>query len=376
MSGALIELVAKGAQDAYLISETGMSFFKTKYQRHANFSQAPKKLEFSGQQPAPNGSSSIILKNNGDLVNYMWLEWLGGTTQNGGFANVLVGTVFELYIGGQKVDSQPIEYITDVWQTYLADTYSKSGVINNLAQPTYPQFMPLHFFFCDYNSFMPLVALQYHEVEIRCLWGTNPLLLNSGLTVFANYIYLDTAERTEIVSRPLEIIITQVQTIPVTFSNITTVSVDLTSLNHPVKSLFFGVPTLNPQNSNTRSQVLSFDQAELRINGTTFLEYMTPVYFYLVQSYFHTDNAVINWDAINIQPRDTKYYMFNFCLSATSYKPTGTCNFSRIDNGKLTLTNVVSKYGGTVQKQTGSLFAVNYNILKVQNGLGGILFGN
>jgi hypothetical protein len=68
--------------------------------------------------------------------------------------------------------------------------------------------------------------------------------------------------------------------------------------------------------------------------------------------------------------------MFNFCLSATSYKPTGTCNFSRIDNGKLTLTNVVSKYGGTVQKQTGSLFAVNYNILKVQNGLGGILFGN
>ena len=156
MSGALVELVSKGAQDAYLISDTGMSFFKMKYHRHANFSQAPKKLEFVGQQPSPGGVSSIILKSYGDLVNYMWLEWLGGTVTNGGFANALVGSTFELYIGGQKVDSQPIEYVTDVWQTFMADTYSKSGVINNLAQPTYPQFMPLHFFFCDYNSYIPL----------------------------------------------------------------------------------------------------------------------------------------------------------------------------------------------------------------------------
>lgn len=377
MSGALVELVSKGAQDAYLISDTGMSFFKMKYHRHANFAQAPKRLEFSGQQPAAGGTSTITLTNYGDLVNYMWLEWPGGTSTNLGLSNALVGTVFELYIGGQKIDSQPVEYITDVWQTYIADTYSKSGVINNLAQPSYPQFMPLHFFFCDYNSFIPLVALQYHQVEIRCIWGPNTLLNGSNINVYANYIFLDAKERAELVSRPLEIIITQVQTLPVTFSNAAPVSVDLSTLNHPVKSFFFGSPTLyqftdifKPPNPN--EQILSFSSASFQLNGTKFFEQMTPMYFYLVQSYFHTDNSVINWDKQNIQPQNTKFYMFNFCLSATSYKPTGTCNFSRIDNSKLTIDNVTC-YPAT---QVGSLFAVNYNILKIQNGLGGILFGN
>jgi len=369
MSGALVELVSKGAQDAYLISETGISFFKMKYHRHSNFSQAPKKLEFTGQRPTPGGVSSIILKNYGDLVNYMWLENIGSNL-NTSFSNILVGTVFDLYIGGQKVDSQPIEYITDVWQTYMADTYSKSGVINNLAQIAYPQFMPFHFFFCDYNSFIPLVALQYHEVEIRCFWGPNPLLKSVDITVFANYVFLDTIERFELVNRPHEIIITQVQTLPVTFSNTNATVVDMSPLNHPVKSFFFGVPTLSTKISPP--QVLSFSQVDLQINGTNFFEFMTPVYFYLVQSYFHTDNSVINWDYVNEQPQTTKFYMFNFALSATSYKPTGTCNFSRLDNSKLTIQGVSC----TPSVQTGSLFAVNYNILKIQNGLGGIIFGN
>jgi len=371
MSGALVELVSKGAQDAYLISEKGMSFFKMKYHRHTNFSQAPKKLEFNGQQPAAGSVSSIFLKNYGDLVNYIWMENVGATTISS-FSNILVGTIFELYIGGQKIDSQPIEYITDVWQTYLADTYSKSGVINNLAQITYPQFMPLHFFFCDYNSFIPLLALQYHEVEIRCLWGNNPLLNSSTITVFANYVFLDTAERNDLVNRPLEIIISQVQRLPVTFISGSPTVVDMSSLNHPVKSLFFGAPTLNPVVMSPQTQVLSFNQAEFQINGTKFFEQMTPIYFYLVQSYYHTDNSLINWDAINIQPQNTKFYMFNFCLSATSYKPTGTCNFSRLDNSKLTISGV-NCYPAT---QNGSLFAVNYNILKIQNGLAGIIFGN
>lgn len=376
MSGALVELVSKGAQDAYLISDTGMSFFKMKYHRHANFSQAPKKLEFVGQQPSPGGVSSIILKSYGDLVNYLWLEWLGGTPVNGGFANALVGSTFELYIGGQKVDSQPIEYVTDVWQTFMADTYSKSGVINNLAQPTYPQFMPLHFFFCDYNSYIPLLALQYHEVEVRCLWGNSPLLSSSNINVFANYVFLDTKEREELTSRPLEIIVTQVQTLPITFTDGNNAVVDMSPLNHPVKSFFFGAPTLNPNSSifvnPNPKQIVSFTNAEFQINGTKFFELMTPIYFYLVQSYFHTDNSVINWDPVNIQPQDTKFYMFNFALSATSFKPTGTCNFSRLDNSKLVLYNV-NCYPAT---QFGSLFAVNYNILKIQNGLGGIIFGN
>ena len=42
MSGALIQLVSRGAQDVYLNSDDGHSFFRMKFTRHTNFSQAPK----------------------------------------------------------------------------------------------------------------------------------------------------------------------------------------------------------------------------------------------------------------------------------------------------------------------------------------------
>jgi len=42
MSGALIQLVSKGVQDMYLTSDEGHSFFRMKFSRHTNFSQAPK----------------------------------------------------------------------------------------------------------------------------------------------------------------------------------------------------------------------------------------------------------------------------------------------------------------------------------------------
>ena len=45
MSGALIQLVSKGVQDVYLMTEEGHSFFRIKFTRHTNFSQAPKYLK-------------------------------------------------------------------------------------------------------------------------------------------------------------------------------------------------------------------------------------------------------------------------------------------------------------------------------------------
>ena len=45
MSAALVQLVSKGAQDVYITSNTGNSFFNLKYKRHTNFSQAPKLIK-------------------------------------------------------------------------------------------------------------------------------------------------------------------------------------------------------------------------------------------------------------------------------------------------------------------------------------------
>jgi len=379
MSGAVIELVSKGAQDMYLINNEGSeSLFRMVYVRHTNFAQCPKKLEITGQAPKNGGTSSIFLKTWGDLVNYMWLE---GTN----LTDYLQGTVFDLYIGGQKIDSQTFEFLSEAWQPYLAETYTKSTIINNGHTSSCKNFLPFHFFFCDLHSFLPLVALQYHEVEIRVTWG--PLISGCpDVAPYANYIYLDTKEREDMTSKGMEIIISQVQRYNVPVSTGLVNSIDLSMINHPVKTLFFGI-----EDSTTRTAksgtTFTFSDAELQLNGTTVFDKISPLYFHVVQGFYHTENAVITWNrtaGLPQQPTITLLYMYNFCLNSTSYRPTGTCNFSRLDNAKLILNNVVSNSLSTDNTNTttttqitnGVVYAVNYNVLKIQNGLGGILFGN
>jgi hypothetical protein len=379
MSGAVIELVSKGAQDMYLINNDGKeSLFNLVYVRHTNFSQASKRLEFTGQLPKNNGTSSIFLKSWGDLVNYMWLE---GTN----LTDYLSGTTFDLYIGGQKIDSQTFEFLSEAWQPYLAETYSKSTIINNKWTDSCKNFLPFHFFFCDLHSFIPLVALQYHDVEIRVTWGPS-IEGCPDVIPYANYVYLDTRERETMTSKSMEIIISQVQRYEVPVKTDLVNNIDLSMINHPVKTLFFGIENSyrrTPKTGNT----FTFDEAELQINGSTVFEHMSPLYFHVVQSFYHTDNAVISWNRSSTlpqQPSITLLYMYNFCLNSTSYRPTGTCNFSRLDNAKLILKNLVSNLLTTDNQGTttttdvtnGVVYAVNYNVLKIQNGLGGILFGN
>jgi hypothetical protein len=374
MSGGVIQLVSKGAQDMYLINNEGSeSLFRMVYVRHTNFSQAPKQLEFNGQSPKNSGFSSIFLKSYGDLVNYMWLE---GTN----LTDYLPGTTFDLYIGGQKIDSQTFEFLSEAWQPYLAETYSKSTIINNGWTSSCKNFLPFHFFFCDLHSFIPIVALQYHEVEIRITWGSG-IEGCPNVVPYANYVYLDTKEREEMTSKSMEIIISQVQRYNVPVSTGIVNSIDLSMINHPVKTIFFGIDGSTARTA-VRGSTFTFSDAELQLNGTTVFDKMSPLYFHVVQSFYHTDNAVIAWNRSSIlpqQPTITLLYMYNFCLNSTSYRPTGTCNFSRLDNAKLILNNVVSTYlasSVTTQVTQGVVYAVNYNVLKIQNGLGGILFGN
>ena len=69
MSGALIQLVSKGVQDVYLNSEEGHSFFRMKFTRHTNFSQAPKYIKtISDKDP------QITIPVLGDLINGIWCE--------------------------------------------------------------------------------------------------------------------------------------------------------------------------------------------------------------------------------------------------------------------------------------------------------------
>jgi hypothetical protein len=65
-------------------------------------------------------------------------------------------------------------------------------------------------------------------------------------------------------------------------------------------------------------------------------------------------------------------YCYSFALKPEELQPTGTCNFSRIDNSQV---EVVLKAGADANT-TLSMFAVNYNVLRIQSGMGGLAFSN
>mgnify|MGYP000120855978 CR=1 FL=1 len=361
MSGALVELVSKGVQDAYIMGE-GQSLFNTIYKKHSNFAQTPKLLEIRGQKTF--GATSVVkIDPLGDLVNAMWFE---GTD----IIDSLRGTVFELYIGGKLIDSQTFEYISDIWTIYMADTKSKADTINNQVSNSDTNFCPMHFFFCDNDMFLPLVALQHHAVEVRIVWG--PYVTSStDVSCYANYVYLDTDERVAMVENEQTMLITQVQKNFQTTDSGVTKSFDLKYFNHPLKALFFG---FEAKNSDPANDYFTFTNASLYLNGTSKFEKMSPNYFHTVQGYYHTQNGVLNFFNDKGCPFYTRFFMYSFGKNVSTNQPTGSCNFSRLDSSKMAFDSI--DIGSSRTADNLQFYAVNYNVLKITNGLGGILFSN
>jgi hypothetical protein len=75
-------------------------------------------------------------------------------------------------------------------------------------------------------------------------------------------------------------------------------------------------------------------------------------------------------------------YVYSFALRPEEHQPSGACNFSRIDTAHLEYaTTVPDKLpGGKAywQGKTGQIdiYAVNYNVLQVRNGLAGTSYAN
>lgn len=377
MSGALIQLVSKGVQDAYIISDEGHSFFRTKFTRHTNFSQAPKFIKSITAT-----DTSIVIPVYGDIINGIWFE--AGTRNASIASNLFYNSTIDLFIGGQKIDSQHYDYFSDIWTNYLADTYNKSQELNNKTSASSHTFLPLHFFFCDHKAFLPLIALQHHQVEIRITFDDANIAgldeAEKKANVYGNYIYLDKDERETFTKRNMDLIITQVQTFKTEMNTVVNNLVDqggynvidISQFNHPVKSIFWGFPALSKDDANDR---FTFLNADLQINGTHLFERMSPLYFHTVQNYYKSNYGVTEFSEASEVPFYTRYFTYHFCLNASEYNPSGTCNFSRIDNATLSL-HGAEKGSLRPESQELSLFAVNYNVLRIRNGLAGILFGN
>jgi hypothetical protein len=67
--------------------------------------------------------------------------------------------------------------------------------------------------------------------------------------------------------------------------------------------------------------------------------------------------------------------VYSFALKPEEHQPSGSCNFSRIDNATLllTLTNNTVNTFNTAQVR---IYAVNYNVLRIMSGMGGLAYSN
>jgi hypothetical protein len=424
MGGGLLQLVAYGAQDVYLTGNPQITFFKVVYRRHTNFSIESIQQTFNGNAELGNRVTCQISRN-GDLVHKLYLQ-VSATLENG--QTVFLQPFFgykmikhlELEIGGQRIDKQYGEWMY-IWNELTMDFGKKEGYyqmvggnksnapIKYVTDNQISLYIPLEFWFCrNIGLALPLIALQYHEVKVNIefnkfddIKATNtadkhwdlsvtPNVLASTLvgdssavtkfktfsaTLWADYIFLDTDERKRFAQLSHEYLIEQLQFTgeeSITANNAKSVRL---SFNHPCKEIIWITkPTpattgltgainwtnfTNESNNNSLTTDSTLTKtAKLQLNGNDRFAEREGEYFSLVQPYQHHTNIPSN-RGINV---------YSFALKPEEHQPSGTLNMSRIDTAQLQL---LSKKSGNV-----FIYAVNYNVLRILSGMGGLAYSN
>jgi len=501
MGGGLMQLVAYGAQDIYLTGNPQITFFKVVYRRHTNFSMETIEQTINGSSDA-SGNGTVTISRNGDLVYKVYVTCDDVTVNASALGNNLINNV-ELEIGGQKIDKQTTQW-NQIWadlttpESKAAGFQCMTGGCSNANAVGVGQIqVPLNFWFCRNPGLaLPLIALQYHEVKLKCLWGGT----TGTRKVLCDYIYLDTDERRRFAQVSHEYLIEQIQ--EQTFGNTTS---EKLNFNHPVKELIWtnqatadydtallklnGHDRFSAQQSeyfqlrqpldyhtavpgqnivlNGRPQLLAtpiplansvagdnvilgaygpaghgitaltinkvgivagannelgifnpdvvagvtpttplvrigdllqitfvddslLTGAEGATNGgttTAIATVISTLYTAVHEEYLELDRVIFGAnpaaaDSIRVDiiaraqdPRSRtgalakKINVYSFALKPEEHQPSGTCNFSRIDNAKLDFT-------GTQPDTSQTIYAVNYNVLRIMSGMGGLAYSN
>lgn len=104
--------------------------------------------------------------------------------------------------------------------------------------------------------------------------------------------------------------------------------------------------------------------AKLQLNGQDRFSEREGTYFDLVQPYQH-----------HTRSPDTGINVYSFALRPEEHQPSGSCNFSRIDNATLQLVLSNATVEGTSTAKV-RVYATNYNVLRVMSGMGGLAYSN
>lgn len=417
MAGGLMQLVAYGAQDVYLTGNPKVTFFQAVYRRHTNFAMENIEQTVNGTA-ANNGRVSVTVARNGDLISDMYVELVAkaslvqktGADDDAMFCAERAIKDVELSIGGQRIDKHYQRWWRLYCELYLDEskkaTWGKMTTPGSLAAGVV--FLPLIFFFNRNPGLaLPLIALQYHEVRLDFDLSAEFSQYTDGTTfkVHGNYVYLDTEERRRFAQKGHEYLIEQLQhTGSDTLAAAGQTKQIRLSYNHPVKELVFcadhgsvsrsnlwnftsGTPVLTSNIGLTSGNALMttsqsgaplllagelgggawteelagpVDSFKLVLNGQDRFKEQTGKYFNQVQPFQHHTGSPC-----------PGVYSYSFALKPEEHQPTGTCNFSRIDNAQVAIKTKLLATATSL-----NMFAVNYNVLRIQSGMGGLAFSN
>jgi hypothetical protein len=393
MTGGLMQLVANGAQDVYLTGNPTITHFKTVYRRHTNFSIESIEQIFDSKVAFGNRVNCTISRN-GDLIHEIYLVAtlpdIPNPAEGGNYlrwtdniGHYMISSV-DIEIGGQLMDRHYGDWL-EIWSQLTLPAGQKENYLTMIGQdrrnidgtPSGLQasaaigrtiYIPLQFWFCrNVGLALPLVSLQHHEVTIGVQISTldslifntdaqgtilpNPVLPvdNLRLSLWVDYIYLDTAERWRFAQVAHEYLIEQLQyTSSELFAGTLERNIPI-EFNHPVKEIFWvarnktmnaakqwnnytdtcasTVPNTPVYMTNPHGGLNPVSEAKISFNG--------------LERFAKRDGDYFNWvqpknGHTNI-PESKGINVYSFALEPENHQPTGTCNFSRIDTALLTL---------------------------------------
>jgi hypothetical protein len=473
MGGGLLQLVAYGAQDAYLSGNPHITFWKILYKRHTNFAMEAFRVNFTG---APVYGQRLVatVNRNADLIWKTYVEvtlpdtdstpntpdtsypsdivWSAGHQRRLGYALL---QQIEVEIGGQIIDRHYGEWLY-LWETLTADintAWKLDAMVGGQYSgvPSRPSttadtcggrpkvlYIPLQFWFNRNPGLaLPLIALQYHEVRFNITLNDAVNLVSAntqatGTTVsyaasrlpalkdmalYIDYIYLDVEERRRFAQESHEYLIEQLQYEGQQQVTTSSGRLDLT-LNHPIKELIWvfqdarltdcgdttlsGIPFTGAMNAGTAgtggsgglpvgtanayTQPFTYsdivNRARLQINGQDRFDERYGDYFWKVQPYqHHTAGGTGAWATSGTVGTTAKpINVYSFAIQPEEHQPSGTCNFSRIDNATLVYDSVTSGAAGTYPSKAYPynfrVYAVNYNVFRIMSGMGGLAYSN
>ena len=390
MSGR-INLAVTGIQDQWLTGEPEFSYFLVNFKRHTKFSIEATETPFDGE---PNFDTSLecrIPSNKGDLIRSMMLKFTlpqpTGTVSSGKDVryNKSVGSRIieyaDLRIGGQTIERVTGDYIYMYNQIHNNhdDTdqslYFLSGhgkYIPVSYDWDYSVMLPFYFFrhpslalpVCAITKQLVEVEIKFRKLEdITVTYTTSsgaiedpPSDVSSSIkkvSLITDFFYITENEKNFLLSRPIEYVITQIQLSQFKMKPGETKKSVMLNFKNPVKEMFFiaisdDVFKYNP----IKNVIMKFNNNTIIDADNLMLSYEQPLKYYTGTT-------------------ENNFGVYSFSLKPETYYPTGQVNMSRIAHNliEVELDSPDSSFGHKVY-----VYAVNYNVLHVESGLGGLKF--